>query len=297
MRGFRISHSYPHEDGREPIMQCLEVWLSRLPLRRGWISKGDVTPPKTARLSASPRFVLCLSGVYRMEIVVENKAQVIDLHPMEAIYIHRHAWNRSLHDRAFEFFVIDCQPTYIRYYYRCLKGPGTLPDLSAVHLLPGTINPTGMHLIRALESLPPGEPQGAAPLIEAFLWQAVSTFQTPASSPPLQKLSRWQIVCDIVKEHLQEHLTRTELARKTRMHPNHLSRLFRQCGDETFSQYLTRMRLERAVELLQRHDLSIKETAIRCGFRDATYFSHVFQRHYRCSPGHYRLRTGRVRRV
>ena len=49
-------------------------------------------------------------------------------------------------------------------------------------------------------------------------------------------------------------------------------------------QYLTQLRMKRAVELLMNSELSIKEIALLCGYDDEKYFSRVFKKRYGYAP-------------
>jgi len=53
-------------------------------------------------------------------------------------------------------------------------------------------------------------------------------------------------------------------------------------------QYLIQLRMNRALELLARDELSIKEIAFACGFSDEKYFSRAFKKKYKRSPSHLR---------
>lgn len=49
-------------------------------------------------------------------------------------------------------------------------------------------------------------------------------------------------------------------------------------------QYLSKLRMNRALELLSESTLSIKEIAYSCGFTDEKYFSRAFKEKYGCPP-------------
>jgi AraC family transcriptional regulator len=48
------------------------------------------------------------------------------------------------------------------------------------------------------------------------------------------------------------------------------------------------LRVERAMTLLRRPDLSLSEIALACGFADQSHFGRVFTRHTGQSPGTWR---------
>lgn len=68
----------------------------------------------------------------------------------------------------------------------------------------------------------------------------------------------------------------------------YFSRLFRTSYNQTFLEYLTAYRIDRAVELLQQTDIPVREIAVRVGYTDANYFTKVFKRHLGVTPTEYR---------
>ncbi|AFG36380.1 helix-turn-helix domain-containing protein [Spirochaeta africana] len=72
----------------------------------------------------------------------------------------------------------------------------------------------------------------------------------------------------------------------------HLSRLFRQELQLSFSDYLTSLRMERAQQLLSDTNRSIKEVGHQVGYQDANYFSRVFKRWVGVTPREYAGSSG-----
>jgi two-component system response regulator YesN len=71
--------------------------------------------------------------------------------------------------------------------------------------------------------------------------------------------------------------------------PNHLSTVFAQGTGENFIDYLTRMRLEKAKNLLQTTTMKSADIAFETGFNDPHYFSYIFKKNTGLSPREYRL--------
>ena len=57
---------------------------------------------------------------------------------------------------------------------------------------------------------------------------------------------------------------------------------------QTFVEYLTKKRIERAKELLRQTDLRSAEIAAEVGYKDPHYFSFVFRKTQGCTPRDYR---------
>lgn len=95
-------------------------------------------------------------------------------------------------------------------------------------------------------------------------------------------------VQDYLEENLSLPLTRESVARRFHITPNYLSHIFQKSGSVGFNEYLTRVRLEKAKQLLRGYDLKVKEIAHNCGFVDSNYFCRVFKRYTERSPSEYR---------
>ncbi len=70
--------------------------------------------------------------------------------------------------------------------------------------------------------------------------------------------------------------------------PSHLSRLFRQELNCTVNDYITRVRVEQAVELMKKPELSVAQVSQAVGFQSQSYFAKVFSKHIGVAPLIYR---------
>ena len=78
------------------------------------------------------------------------------------------------------------------------------------------------------------------------------------------------------------------LAQKGGMSLNAYARLFKDQTGFSPHKYLSRMRVEKACNLLHHSELSIEQIAAACGFADRYYFTRVFTQTMHTSPGAYR---------
>ncbi|WP_127496622.1 response regulator transcription factor [Paenibacillus glycanilyticus] len=97
-----------------------------------------------------------------------------------------------------------------------------------------------------------------------------------------------------VDERLHEPVTMRDIADHLHMNASYFSVLFKEQTGLTFSDYLTRRRVQRAKELLTNTRLSINEIAEKAGYQTAKYFVKVFRSHEGVSPGQYRKNVSHV---
>lgn len=91
-------------------------------------------------------------------------------------------------------------------------------------------------------------------------------------------------VLALMREDVARPWTLEELARQANLSPPHFTALCRrQTGMPPLS-LLIRLRLQRAMDLLQRGNHNVAETAHAVGYEDAFYFSRLFRKHIGVTP-------------
>lgn len=91
-------------------------------------------------------------------------------------------------------------------------------------------------------------------------------------------------LCPFLSDNLSERVTVARAASAVNMSQSAFMKYFKRVTGRTFVSYLTRLRLERAAELLERTSLSIAEISYAVGFADQSYFDRVFRRHFSRTP-------------
>lgn len=89
--------------------------------------------------------------------------------------------------------------------------------------------------------------------------------------------------------HLGETISIAKLASDHDLSLRSFQRRFKHVTGLSPQQYIHRLRLETAEELLRNSNLSVSDIGHHCGFNDASYFGRLFRQHYQASPGAYRL--------
>ncbi len=92
----------------------------------------------------------------------------------------------------------------------------------------------------------------------------------------------------IQDEYRNEDMSLQLVASNVNVSSNHFSAIFRKETGETFIDYLTRVRMENAKELLACTSMKTSEIGFEVGYRDPHYFSYIFKKTTGMSPKEYR---------
>ncbi len=93
-----------------------------------------------------------------------------------------------------------------------------------------------------------------------------------------------------IDENFARDLSLDEVSRIVDISPYYFSKLFKEKSGENFIEYLTRVRIAHAKELLKNPELSIKEICLMSGYSDPNYFSRIFKKQEDATPSEYRER-------
>lgn len=89
--------------------------------------------------------------------------------------------------------------------------------------------------------------------------------------------------------HWNERITLEDAARHLHLHPNYLSRLFKRETGENFVEFVTRLKMEKAKELLELTDKSVEDISLLLAYDNKNYFTKLFKAHTGLLPSAYRL--------
>ena len=95
-----------------------------------------------------------------------------------------------------------------------------------------------------------------------------------------------------IQENYSKDISLDDVSGLVNISPYYFSKIFKEETGENFIEYLTKIRIEKAKELLVKPDISIKEAGIRSGYTDPNYFSRIFKKQTDMTPSEYKTRYG-----
>ncbi len=108
-------------------------------------------------------------------------------------------------------------------------------------------------------------------------------FQQENAEPPVIKRAKEYII-----EHQTEDLSLGQVARAVNTSTFYFCKIFKKFTGINFTDYLSRVRIEKAKNLLLNPNLRVSEIAFEVGFQSLTHFNRVFKRILGQSPTDYR---------
>lgn len=97
-------------------------------------------------------------------------------------------------------------------------------------------------------------------------------------------------VIQYIDRHYNEKITLEQLAKRTHISKSYLTRRFRQFTGETIVNYINKLRIQYAREMLVNSEKNITEIAWAVGFDSPKYFHRVFKKETGESPAAFRRR-------
>jgi AraC family transcriptional regulator, regulatory protein of adaptative response / methylphosphotriester-DNA alkyltransferase methyltransferase len=108
------------------------------------------------------------------------------------------------------------------------------------------------------------------------------------SSTVRLRTSLFEEAVAIVSEEFERDLALDEIARRVASSRRQLQRAYAEIGHTTFREHLTRVRMQRAAELLSRRGMTVREVARRVGYRQPAQFAKAFRRFQGQAPSAFR---------
>ncbi|WP_058306530.1 response regulator transcription factor [Gracilibacillus massiliensis] len=97
-----------------------------------------------------------------------------------------------------------------------------------------------------------------------------------------------------VHQHLDQKITLKDISVHLHLNPSYFSRLFKKETGETFIEYVTRIKMEKAMEFLNHSTKTVEEISFELGFDSKSYFLKTFKKATGMSPKAYRYKSDQV---
>lgn len=262
------------------------------------VEPGHSGMPEDASLLKQPRLIVGVEGIAVFELNVGAKTGEVALRARDALFVGPGRWVRARPRRTYGSMGVVFYAGSTRVYL--MRGGPTRDDRpgkpSETWIIQQGAGDEIRGLLAALGGRLPaaGGDRYARNAVESLL---IAIRELLARPPEVIEGGKarftWQAACDFVMENLHRPLSRKDVARFVRVHPNHLSRLFTEFGSGSFTDFLLARRLERARLLMEDPRLNISEVARLSGFASGNYFARVFRAQTSRTPTRAR-RAGRA---
>jgi hypothetical protein len=107
-----------------------------------------------------------------------------------------------------------------------------------------------------------------------------------------KKIPAWaKELKEIIQDQMDTNLSLNlkEISKGLSIHPAYLSREFSKYFDDlSFGEYIRKLRIEKAIELLRSSTYSLSEIAYLTGFSDQSHFTRIFKKHTGMQPSVYK---------
>ena len=100
--------------------------------------------------------------------------------------------------------------------------------------------------------------------------------------------ARLRRVTELVHAEIEEELSLDKMAETAGLSAAHFSQMFRKSTGESPHQFVLRLRVERAKQMLRAPKTRVLDVAIACGFKTQQHFARVFRRACGATPTEYR---------
>lgn len=107
-------------------------------------------------------------------------------------------------------------------------------------------------------------------------------------SEPAEITNRLRAVTEYIEQHYQEKIELSTIAQYAGVSEKYFGIFFKRNTKMNFSDYLTRVRLAHAKELLKDTQLYIKEISAKVGFNSPEYMAQQFMKRFGVTPTQYR---------
>ena len=277
---------------RERMMEYFDAVRSREIGKLLFCGSAPIAPHPRYRVRPHPmrRIFLPLAGGKHVIYAEGNHWRSRRLQPGEVLIVPAFGRCDEVWDSAHSMVCVVFHRNFTRFLY--LEHDGELPRPAGPDLFfhtPRMLCREGSLTLDALLAAGKDSPSVRLNFL-ALLEILRRELNTAEASEVSRREQQWGKVEALLNERFQTPLTREEIAEAVQLHPAQVSRLVRDFGRATLSQYLVALRLEYAAELLRGDEFTVGEAAEMSGFAYPGYFIRLFRQRCGITPAEYRRR-------
>lgn len=147
-------------------------------------------------------------------------------------------------------------------------------------------------LYRTLSTRAPHKELRGKTLLLQLLCEVYELFEPelqhiPQPETTESRLLRFEELFRYIDENYNRRITVEQAAAIACMSKFHFCRQFKRSTGQTFTEYVNRFRIDRAMDLLQVGALSVSTIATETGFENVPHFNRTFKKHLRLTPSEY----------
>ena len=110
-----------------------------------------------------------------------------------------------------------------------------------------------------------------------------------------RRMDRLSGILDYIDENYTHRILLSDICEREDLSLTYLSHFFRENLNQSFQEYVTGLRLNRAKEILAGEDRHLLDVCMESGFSDPRYLNRAFLEREGCTPREYRSRVRRTR--
>ena len=111
-----------------------------------------------------------------------------------------------------------------------------------------------------------------------------------------RRMDRLSGILDYVDENYTHRILLSDICEREGLSLTYLSHFFRENLNQSFQEYVTGLRLNRAKEILTSEDRHLLDVCMESGFSDPRYLNRAFLEREGCTPKEYRSRARRTKK-
>lgn len=95
-------------------------------------------------------------------------------------------------------------------------------------------------------------------------------------------------ILDFISQNYNQRIKIEDISKELGLCRSEVCKLFKDNLNTTFTEYLTKIRIEKAIELLESKEANVSQISELVGFNSSSYFTEIFKKYFKVTPLEYR---------